>query len=201
MATTTIRVSLRARDLLQELAQTSGSSRQAVLEQALEQYRRQQLLEATNAADAALRAHPETWTSLQQERVDQTRTDSVEETSMPRRLNRGEIWLADLRPTRGYEPAAAWPVVIISTNTFNHGPTDRVFVLPVTRTDQRIPLHVPIDPPEGGVVARSYIVCDALCTMAKERLGPRVWGRVSAATFHKVEDNLRILMELSEGWS
>ena len=69
MATTTIRVSLRARELLQELTQTSGSSMQAVLEQALEQYRRQQLLEATNAAYAALRAHPETWTSLQQEHV------------------------------------------------------------------------------------------------------------------------------------
>ena len=37
MVTTTIRISLRARDLLQELAQTSGSSMQAVLEQALEQ--------------------------------------------------------------------------------------------------------------------------------------------------------------------
>ena len=56
MTTTTIRVSLRTRDLLQELAQTSGSSMQAVLEQALEQYRRQQLLEETNAAYAALRA-------------------------------------------------------------------------------------------------------------------------------------------------
>ena len=59
MATTTIRVSLRAHDLLQELAQTSGSSMQAVLEQALEQYRRQLLLAATNAAYAARGAQPE----------------------------------------------------------------------------------------------------------------------------------------------
>ena len=55
MATTTIRISLSAHDVLQELAETSGSSMQAVLEQAIEQYRRQQLLEATNAAYAALR--------------------------------------------------------------------------------------------------------------------------------------------------
>ena len=115
---------------------------------------------------------------------------------MPRQLNRGEIWLADLRPTRGHEPAAAWPVVIISTNTFNSGPADLVFVLPVTRTDRRIPLHVPIDPPEGGVAARSYIVCDALCTMAKERLGPRAWGRVSAATLQTVMDHLCLLLAL-----
>jgi predicted transcriptional regulator len=82
MATTTIRVSLRARDLLQELAQTSGSSMQAVLEQALEQYRRQQLLEATNAAYAALRAAPEARANLEQERLawEQTRADGLEET-------------------------------------------------------------------------------------------------------------------------
>ena len=116
---------------------------------------------------------------------------------MPRRFHRGEIWLADLRPTRGHEPAAACPVVIISTNTFNHGPTDRVFVLPVTQTDRRIPLHVPIDPPEGGVAARSYIVCDALCSMAKERLGPQAWGCVSAATLREVVDHLGLLLALS----
>ena len=82
MATTTIRVSLRAHDLLQELAQTSGSSMQAVLDQVLEQYRRQQLLEATNAAYAALRAAPEAWANLEQERLawEQTRAEGLEET-------------------------------------------------------------------------------------------------------------------------
>ena len=110
--------------------------------------------------------------------------------------HRGEIWLADLHPPRGHEHAGARPVLVISTNPFNHGPADLVFVLPVTRTDRAIPLHVPIEPPEGGVAARSYIVCDAPHTIAKERLGPRAWGRVSAATLRKVEDNLRLLMEL-----
>jgi len=82
MTTTTIRVSLRARDLLQELAQTSGNSMQAVLEQALEQYRRQQLLEETNAAYAALRVAPQAWADLEQERLawEQTLADGLEET-------------------------------------------------------------------------------------------------------------------------
>jgi ABC-type molybdate transport system ATPase subunit len=96
-ATTTIRVSLRARDVLQELAQTSGRSmravveqavveqdrrQQAVVEQALEQDRRQLLLEATNAAYAALRAAPEAWADLEQERLawEQTRATGVEVT-------------------------------------------------------------------------------------------------------------------------
>jgi len=80
MTTTTIRVSLHTRDLLQEPAHTSGSSMQAVLEQALEQYRRQQLLEATNAAYAALHTAPEAWANLEQERLawDQTLADGGE---------------------------------------------------------------------------------------------------------------------------
>ena len=78
MATTTLRVSLHTRDVLQELAQTSGRSTQAVVEQAIEQYRRRQLLEATNAAYAALRAAPEAWAQLEQERLawKQTQADS-----------------------------------------------------------------------------------------------------------------------------
>lgn len=110
--------------------------------------------------------------------------------------NRGEIWLANLNPTSGHEQAGERPVLIISTNAFNHGPGGLVFVLPLTRTDRRIPVHVPLDPPEGGVSVRSYILCDAIRSIAKDRLGVRAWGSVSPATLRKVEDALRILMEL-----
>jgi hypothetical protein len=69
---------------------------QAVVEQALEQYRREQagveqaveperrprLLAATNAAYAALRAEPEAWAALEQARLawEQTRATSREAT-------------------------------------------------------------------------------------------------------------------------
>jgi predicted transcriptional regulator len=79
--TTTIRVSTHTRDLLQALAQRSGVSMQAVLEHALEQYRRQQLLEATNAAYAALHTDAEAWAALERERNDwdQTLADGLQE--------------------------------------------------------------------------------------------------------------------------
>lgn len=81
MATTTIRVSLHTRDLLQELAQRSGASMQSILEQALEQYRRQQLLEATNTAYALLQADPLAQTDWERERSEweQTVADGLEE--------------------------------------------------------------------------------------------------------------------------
>ncbi len=115
---------------------------------------------------------------------------------MPILPNRGEVWLADLNPTRGHEQTGARPVLIISTNTFNQGPAGLVFVLPFTQKDRRIPIHVQVDPPEGGVSMRSFILCDALRSISKDRLGPRPWGTMSATTLQEVEDNLRILMEL-----
>lgn len=70
MTTTTIRVSTKTRDTLHALARTAGLSMQQVLEQALEVYRRQQLLEATNAAYEALRRDPASWHEFEQERRD-----------------------------------------------------------------------------------------------------------------------------------
>ena len=109
---------------------------------------------------------------------------------------RGEIWPADLNPTRGHEQAGERPVLIVSTNTFNRGPAELIWVLPLTRTDRRMPLHVRVEPPEGGLTVRSFILCDAIRSIARERLGAQPWGVVSQETLQKVEDRLRILLEL-----
>jgi hypothetical protein len=81
LPTTTIRVSLKTRDRLQELARRSGVSMQEVVEQALDLYRRQQLLAATNTAYAALRAEPNAWQTHQAERAewDATLNDGLEQ--------------------------------------------------------------------------------------------------------------------------
>lgn len=110
--------------------------------------------------------------------------------------NRGEIWLADLNPTRGHEQAGARPVLIVSADGFNHGPANLVFVAPLTRTDRRIPFHVAVEPPEGGLSIRSFIMCDAVRSISTTRLGNRPWGRIAYATMGAVEDSLRILLDL-----
>lgn len=115
---------------------------------------------------------------------------------MDTRPSRGQIWLADLNPTRGHEQAGMRPVLIISNDTFNHGPAGLVFILPLTRTDRRIPAHIPIDPPEGGVKERSYVLCDAIRSIAKDRLMGSAWGKVSPETMERVSEMLRILMDL-----
>jgi predicted transcriptional regulator len=68
MPTTTIRVSTETHEKLNQLAEANGISMQNVLDQALEVYRRQQLLEQANAAYAQLRADPVAWAAVEQER-------------------------------------------------------------------------------------------------------------------------------------
>ena len=109
--------------------------------------------------------------------------------------SRGEIWLADLNPTRGHEQAGRRPILIVSEDVFNHGPADLVIVAPLTSTHRGIPSHVPITPPEGGLRSPSVILCDAIRSVTKERL-VRQWGTVSSFTMTLVEDRLRILLGL-----
>jgi mRNA interferase MazF len=86
--------------------------------------------------------------------------------------------------------------MVVSTNALNRGHSGLLFVLPLTRTDRFNPLHIPIEPSEGGVQSRSFILCDVLRSISTARLGPRPWGRVSTRTMTEVEDRLRILLDL-----
>ena len=108
---------------------------------------------------------------------------------------RGEIWLADLGTTRGHEQAGARPVLVLSVDPYNQGPADLVVVLPLTSRYRGVPMHVPLRPPEGGTKTPSVILCDALRSISKDRLGKR-WGVVSVQTLSVVEDRVRILLGL-----
>jgi len=108
---------------------------------------------------------------------------------------RGEIWGAQLDPTRGREQAGHRPVLIVSVDPFNQSPADLVIVIPVTRTDRRIRSHVSVVPPEGGLNAPSFVMCEAIRSIAKGRLTQR-WGSVSGQTLAAVEERLRFLMGL-----
>lgn len=78
--TTTIRVSLKTRTVLNQLAQNVGLSMQEVVDQALELYRRQQILAQTDMAYRALRADPEAWQAFRTEQIewDTTLSDGLE---------------------------------------------------------------------------------------------------------------------------
>lgn len=108
---------------------------------------------------------------------------------------RGEVWLAELSPTRGHEQAGRRPALVVSEDIFNRGPAGLVIVLPMTSRARGIPSHVPIEPPEGGVDRRTMVLCEAVRSISVERLVER-WGTVERRTLAAVEDRLRILLRL-----
>ena len=115
---------------------------------------------------------------------------------MPPTPKRGEVWVADLDPVRGHEQAGRRPVLIVSVDSFNAGPAQLVYVVPLTRTDRGVPLHVAIAPPEGGLRAPSVILCDAVRSISVTRLTQGPWGIVDEATIATVEDRLRRIFGL-----
>lgn len=69
MSSTTIRISHSAWNALRELAAQAGESMQAILDKAIEEYRRKCLLEEANRAFAALKKDPEAWKEELEERA------------------------------------------------------------------------------------------------------------------------------------
>lgn len=108
---------------------------------------------------------------------------------------RGEIWFADLDPTRGREQAGRRPVLVASVEAFNSSKAELVVVVPVTSTLRGIPWHVVVNPAEGGLKNPSAVMCEAVRSISKSRLVKRL-GSVSRDALSQVEDRLRILLQL-----
>lgn len=108
---------------------------------------------------------------------------------------RGEIWLVDLNPTRGHEQGGRRPGLVVSVDLFNQGPAGLVIVIPITTKEKGIPLHVEIKAPEGGLTKRSFMKCEDIRSVSRERLVLRL-GQVTRNTLDAVEDRLRILLNL-----
>ena len=108
---------------------------------------------------------------------------------------RGEVCFADLNPARGHEQAKVRPVLVVSNDTFNCGAADLVTILPITETDRGIPLHVKINPPEGGLRRDCFVQCEQIRTISKARIRKRL-GNVSGDTMDLVHEALIIHLDL-----
>src|ERR1035437_6237956 len=92
--------------------------------------------------------------------------------------NRGDVWSINLDPTIGREQAGVRPALIVSVDKFNHVTADLVVVLPITSQNTNQPIHEPVKPPEGGLSTLSFIKCDDIRSVSKQRLR-QFYGAVS----------------------
>lgn len=108
---------------------------------------------------------------------------------------RGEVWLVDLTPIRGHQQAGKRPCLVISDDIYNHGPAEKHIVLPITSHDKGIPYHMAIHPPEGGLRTTSYVLCDDIRSVSRDRFLKRL-GVVSTGAMNAGRLNVEILL----GW-
>jgi len=102
-------------------------------------------------------------------------------------VRRGEVWLADLNPTRGSEQAGTRPVLILQNNSINRF-TITFLGIPLTTNLRRasLPTCVRLSQGEGGLANDSVALCHQLRVLDKLRLRRRL-GSVSDQTMAAIE--------------
>lgn len=111
------------------------------------------------------------------------------------RPSRGEIWLVDLNPVIGHEQGNRRPALVLSDDKLNHGPSGLVTVIPITKTNRGIPIHVRIKRGQGGLAMDSTILCDQVRTLSRGRL-LKAYGSVGPSVMRTVEENVKIALGL-----
>lgn len=104
-------------------------------------------------------------------------------------VNRFDIYVVSLDPTRGSEIKKTRPCIVISPDEINHN-INTVIIAPMTSATKKYPTRVPIEF-QGK---KGQIVLDQIRTVDKKRLIKKI-GRLKKNTYEKV---LSILQEMFE---
>jgi mRNA interferase MazF len=109
---------------------------------------------------------------------------------------RGDIYLADLNPSRGSEQAGVRPVILVQRQNLDRF-TRTVVVIPVTTNLRRaqIPGTVLIAAGEGGLSQESVALCYQIVVIDRQRL-QRQLGTLSAVYLQRLGEAIRYTLDL-----
>ena len=109
---------------------------------------------------------------------------------------RGDIYLADLNPSRGSEQAGVRPVILVQRQNLDRF-TRTVVVIPVTTNLRRaqIPGTVLIPVGEGGLSQESVALCYQIVVIDKQRL-QRQLGTLSPVYLQRLGEAIRYTLDL-----
>ena len=110
---------------------------------------------------------------------------------MDKHIQRGDIYLADLRPAVGSEQDGIRPVLIVQNNTGNRfSPTVIAAAITSRRTKARLPTHVPVGDAQG-MYFNSIIMLEQIRTLDKSRLLNYI-GTVDQETMRQVNEAISV---------
>ena len=90
------------------------------------------------------------------------------------RPQQGDVYWTDPDPTRGSEQAKPRPFVIVSVDQLNQASLGLSLAVPLTRTDFRNALHLPVPSSEGGLKEDGFAMPEQLRAISHERLSHRL---------------------------
>lgn len=86
---------------------------------------------------------------------------------------RGEIYWADLDPTRGREQAGQRPVLVLSHDIFNER-SGTIIAMAITSQTQKAGFPLTLEIADSALPKRSWIKISQVRTLSTERLGERI---------------------------
>ena len=104
------------------------------------------------------------------------------------RILRGDVFWADLDPTRGHEQAGHRPVLVVSREQFN-AKSGTVLAMAITSQPQRVGFPLTYALPERGFPKPSWVKIGQIRTLATERLGQKL-GRIDETEVDRIMEGL-----------
>lgn len=112
-------------------------------------------------------------------------------------MTRGDVYRANLNPSKGSEQSGTRPVIIVSRDAINRS-SPVVIIVPVTdrANKSRIyPSHVEIGKGEGGLVMDSVALCEQVRAMSVSLLISPM-GHLQSATMTRINAALKNALDL-----
>lgn len=111
------------------------------------------------------------------------------------KIQRGDMFYADLRPIVGSEQGGIRPVIVLQNNVGNtHSPTIIVAAITASADKSPLPTHIQITEP-CGLRQSSIILLEQIRTIDRRRLKDYI-GSVSEQTMNAVNAALLVSLEL-----
>jgi mRNA interferase MazF len=104
------------------------------------------------------------------------------------RILRGEIYWADLDPTKGHEQAGQRPVLVLSQDVFNER-SGVVIAMALTSQPQRAGFPLTYELTSSHLPKKSWVKINQIRTLSQERLGKRI-ARITPEDLDRIIEGL-----------
>jgi mRNA interferase MazF len=107
---------------------------------------------------------------------------------MSKQIQRGDIWWADLNPTRGREQSGIRPVLILSCNALNRN-SGTVICIPLTSSEPRAGFPLTLEITSTKLPKRSWAKISQVRVLSTDRLTEKI-AAIDSSELEQIQSGL-----------